>query len=140
VKRFEFKSRADFTTEFVQEHLDTFYRRCFGVPTWTNFCYDVMEKPNLQGVFVEVDGAPVGFRIGYDIGVNAWHSWLTGVVIERWRYGIAAEMVASMNDHLRETGYQRVTMNSSPAMLGVYGKLGINVRQRHPGHAYQLFT
>jgi ribosomal protein S18 acetylase RimI-like enzyme len=122
--------RQEFDESRVRD-LATLYEQCFDKPVWRGFISDVLEKPNLQALLLHVENEVVGFRLGYDIGVTAWRSWLLGVKLTHRRKGYATMLVQKGNDALRAHGYRQVTANMTAESVLVNGKAGCFLRAKN---------
>ncbi|MFB6352091.1 MAG: GNAT family N-acetyltransferase, partial [Bradymonadaceae bacterium] len=68
----------------------------------------------------EIDGRPVGFKVGYERHSGQFYSWMGGVVPEFRRRGIATELLVRQHTWAREAGFDSVrtkTTNESREML-----------------------
>ena len=75
-------------------------------------------RPGL--VLARADALPVGFKIGYESGGDAFYSWLGGVHPEFRRRGIARTLLERQHAWCRSRGYAAVTteaVNHNRAML-----------------------
>lgn len=59
-----------------------------------------------------VEGAPVAFKLGYELSQEEFYSWLGGVVPEYRGLGIAVELMARQHDWCRRRGYRKVQTKS----------------------------
>jgi GNAT superfamily N-acetyltransferase len=76
------------------------------------------------------DGQLVGFKLGYAVGKNRFHSWL-GAVREPWRrQGIAHGLMERQHAWLRSLGYtcvETATIPNNMPMLGLNLRAGFRV-------------
>jgi GNAT superfamily N-acetyltransferase len=81
-----------------------------------------------------IDGAPVGFKIGYEKNEHEFYSWLGGVHPEFRGLGIATDLMKRQHEWCRQRGYQVVqtkTQNRFRAMLLLNVKHGFDVIGTH---------
>ncbi|MEO8181415.1 MAG: GNAT family N-acetyltransferase [Deltaproteobacteria bacterium] len=57
----------------------------------------------------------VGFKIGYAVARQRYHSWLGGVRADQRRKGIALQLMERQHDWLRAQGYTAVETTAVPA-------------------------
>lgn len=95
------------------------------IPEFSNeFDYGEMvarigERKYLSMVYI-VDGTPVAFKIGYELNVNEFYSWLGGVIPAYRGRGIAKQLLLKQEAWARERGYSRIRVKSTndfPNML-----------------------
>lgn len=99
---------------------------------WANFKEQILEKPNVR-LWTIGERGPVGFRLGYDIGVWRFRSWLMGVHPEHRRKGIAERLLVDSNRDLKREGYREVTCNATPDIVRLYDRIKMNYRARPAG-------
>ncbi len=136
--QFETLDREQLNEDEVRK-ISVLYERCFGKPAWPKFMNDVLSRPNPLCFFLSVDGERVGFRLGYDVGVFTWRSWLLGVLFEHRRRGFGAELIARGNGMLRQRQYGRVISSQTPEARRLCRGMGLVLRERASGEYSYTF-
>ncbi|MED5595454.1 GNAT family N-acetyltransferase [Janthinobacterium sp. P210006] len=82
-------------------------------------------------LIAEVDGQPVGCKLGYAAEDGSLYSWLGGVLPAHRKTGLAQRLLERQEGWAREQGYVAVTvksMNRYPAMLRLLIRNGYQIR------------
>ncbi|UTV27660.1 GNAT family N-acetyltransferase [Photobacterium atrarenae] len=74
-------------------------------------------QSRLQGhrsliLIAEIEGQPVGIKIGYALSETCFYSWLGGVTAEARGYGVAQALLTAQETWMREQGYVEVRVKS----------------------------
>lgn len=91
-------------------------------------------RKTFQLFIAEVEGKPVGFKLGYEQSEGEFYSWLGGVLPEYRGLGIAADLMKAQHDWCRKHGYQKIqtkTQNRFREMLLLNLKFGFDVIGLH---------
>lgn len=112
------------------EFIATIMKSAFGEwdPKWFNSTFRNHRQFFL--VKAQIEGRPVGFKLGYETTGQEFYSWLGGVAPEFRGIGIASEMMAFQHNWCRENGYERVqtkTQNRFRAMLQLNIRFGFDI-------------
>jgi GNAT superfamily N-acetyltransferase len=113
---------------FVEE-LGAFCVQLFGDIDRQEIAWRLSEMPR-SSVQVARKGALVGFKIGYAVGRQRYHSWLGGVRSDWRRRGIALQLMERQHDWLRVQGFTSVetaAIPSNTAMLMLNLRAGFRV-------------
>jgi GNAT superfamily N-acetyltransferase len=54
----------------------------------------------------ELENNPVGFSIGYELRPSTFYSWLSGVLPDARRLGVASQLLAAENSWAKDRGYE----------------------------------
>ncbi|MEJ2766471.1 GNAT family N-acetyltransferase [Photobacterium sp. MCCC 1A19761] len=63
-------------------------------------------------LIAEVEGQPVGIKIGYALSETCFYSWLGGVTAGARGHGVAQALLAAQETWMREQGYVEVRVKS----------------------------
>ena len=64
--------------------------------------------PNISTFVAEIDGALVGFKIGYAMTQTKYYSWLGGVHPDQRRRGLAAALMVRQHQWAADQGYAKI--------------------------------
>lgn len=87
-------------------------------------------RQNVLMLVANVEGQPVGFSIGIELKPNTFFSWLSGVLPDCRRQGIATQLHEAEAAWAREHGYQYVRMecnNTHRPILMMCIKMGFDI-------------
>jgi len=98
---------------FIEE-LYLFASDLFGQLDREEVVWRLTHMPN-SSVHVAREGQIVGFKMGYAVGRQRYHSWLGGVRSDRRRQGIASRLMDGQHEWLRAQGYTSVETSAVPA-------------------------
>lgn len=87
-------------------------------------------RQNVLLLVANVENRPAGFALGIELKPNVFFSWLTGVLPDCRRAGIASQLQEAQAAWAAEHGYQYVRMecnNSHRAILHLAIKMGFDV-------------
>ncbi|MGK5047294.1 GNAT family N-acetyltransferase [Janthinobacterium sp. GB4P2] len=82
-------------------------------------------------LIAEVDGQPVGCKLGYGAEDGTLYSWLGGVLPAHRKTGLAQQLLDSQEAWARAHGFTSITvksMNRYPAMLRLLIRNGYQIR------------
>jgi GNAT superfamily N-acetyltransferase len=106
------------------------YVACFGEAPPDDFISRVDDRTASMLQFALVDGAVIGYKLGYRRNPEVFYSWLGGVLPEYRRRGIARELLQRQHTWCRSQGYRRVrtdTTNAFKDMLLLNIRAGFDV-------------
>lgn len=102
----------------------------FGAMDPDQISWRLSQMPDATVILASEGTEPVGFKAGYAITEAKYYSWIGGVLPERRRAGIAAEMMELQHDWLSGRGYSVVetaTRQDNRAMAAVNLKHGFEI-------------
>jgi GNAT superfamily N-acetyltransferase len=95
------------------------FELCFGEQPDSEFRSRLNEKPRLLVLLAELDGKPVGFKIGYERHRGVFFSWLGGVHPDFRRVGVARALVRHQHDWCITAGYSEVQTETYGDVAGM---------------------
>ena len=122
------------TKEIVESKLTDLIRRGFGEwdPRW--FYGKFNQHQDFLLLIANLDGKPVGFKLGYPIDEMKYYSWLGSVVPEARRRGIAEALMQAQHDWCKREGYkviQTKSQNRLKKMIILNLKNGFDIVDMH---------
>ena len=90
----------------------------------------LLGRYNPMLLVANVDGRAVGFATGFELKPSVFFAWLSGVLPDFRRVGIASQLTEASFEWARERGYQYVRMecfNKHRPILHMAIKLGFNI-------------
>jgi GNAT superfamily N-acetyltransferase len=112
------------------ERIRPVYVACFRETLPDDFISRVDERTESMLQLALVDGAVIGYKLGYRRNPEVFYSWLGGVSPEYRRRGIARELLQRQHAWCRSQGYRRVrtdTTNAFKDMLLLNIRAGFDV-------------
>jgi len=104
---------------------------------------NTFEHSHLLMFLAEVDGEPVGFKVGYRESRFVYYSAKGGVLEPHRRNGIALAMMHEMIERVRPYGYRRLAFdtfpNRHPGMTVLALREGFRVTRADWNHTYRDF-
>lgn len=91
---------------------------------------ELTRKTNLVAIVAVHDGNPVAFKVGFELTMTLFYSWIGGVVPEARGHGIARRLMDQQHVIARDEGYECIrteTENRFKPMLILNLKCGFDV-------------
>lgn len=112
------------------EKVKVLSRQVFGNERHSNLEKSLLEKPDPFLILAEIDGAAVGYKLGYRQDSETFYSWLGGVLPSYQRLGIGTDLLRKQHEWCRAQGYKKIqtkTGNRFPSMMILNIKSGFAV-------------
>jgi GNAT superfamily N-acetyltransferase len=90
----------------------------------------LLGRYNPMLLVANIEGRAVGFATGFELKPTVFFAWLTGVLPDYRRSGVASQLTEAMFGWARERGYESVRMecfNRHRPILHMAIKLGFNI-------------
>ncbi|QHA87083.1 GNAT family N-acetyltransferase [Serratia rhizosphaerae] len=72
-----------------------------------------------HALIAELDGQPVGFKLGYQTDDDTFYSWLGGVLPAFRRRGVAGQLLEEQERWARTQGFSRLTVKTRNQFRGM---------------------
>jgi GNAT superfamily N-acetyltransferase len=89
-----------------------------------------MGRRNILLLLANIDQRPIGFAVGFELKPSVYYAWLSGVVAEYRRQGIAAQLMEAQHAWAADRHYRYIRMechNAHRAVLHMAIALGYNI-------------